>query len=63
VCVCLSGWLERGFTLNSTLAIVDATECAGCSSFLSAVTEAPKTGNAIVRAPVSGFRWPRVAAK
>lgn len=52
-----------GFTLSNALAIFDATECAVCSSFLSATIQAPEMGNVIAPAAVSGFRWHGIVAE
>jgi hypothetical protein len=60
---CFRFGFSVGFTLSNALAIFDATECAVCSSFLSAMSEAPQKEIAIAPALVPGFRWPEVAAE
>jgi hypothetical protein len=45
--LCRRDGLGPGFTLSNDLAIFNATECAVCSSFLSAMTQAPQMGNVI----------------
>ena len=57
------GSLVSGFTLSNAWAIFDATECAVCSSFLSAMTEAPQTENVIATTYVPDNRWPQRLAE
>jgi hypothetical protein len=54
---------RSGFTLSNALAIFDATECAVCSSFLSAITEAPQTQTSLVPVYVPDICWPQHLAE
>src|SRR5215467_10749125 len=56
------GDLGSGFTLSNDLAIFDATECAVCSSFLSAMIEDPQSQKAIA-VYVPNTRWPQLLAE
>jgi hypothetical protein len=54
---------DLGASVNNALAIFDATECAVCSSFLSAMTEAPQTENVIAPVYAPDNRWPQHLAE